>query len=529
MLNLFASVLLLAQASPDDPPSVTLTLDSAVKGISGYTGRGTPIGDELFLPRLMGDLVGVAPTPAEIQAFAADPDSKKRIKKINQLLEDPRFGPFWADRFATVFFGDLDKVRFQGLGPLGDGVEASILPAFRKWLAMRIQKDKPWTEIVTDLLDARGSTEGDAALAYKLSLYRDPGMEQAFAESVARHFLGIRLTCARCHDHPFDKWRMEDYYGLAAYVSGQRAERVNGVPQIRYAFGGTIEMAGMKVGKAAEVRSTSGMQGPQFLFGGKTEPTEDYMKELARLMTQRPNTQLPRALVNRVWGWLMGWGVVHPVDDFNLKNKALSPALLEAMTRDLIDNGYSLKRLLRAICNSEEYQLPLPAPNQEFVSFRHLAARKFVLGRYDLYVGKPPVRPALSYAFPEAWTPVRPRFGGSGARFMHRIPDPQDKLRNAELLVYEGKESPTPNAAQFLKPKTATSTVQGKLKFELSELTGVTACRVGSDGPISYTMVTARAELPSGSVTTIRLEGPADLVEVLRESFTALLRSAEPR
>src|SRR6185369_9129557 len=140
MMNLLASILLLAQASPDDPPPLTLTIDSAAKGLSSYKRALAPVGDELFLQRLMGDLVGVAPTPAEIQAFAADPDPKKRTKKISQLLEDPRFGAFWADRFSTVFFGDLDKVRFQGLGPLGDGVEASILPAFRKWLATRIQK-----------------------------------------------------------------------------------------------------------------------------------------------------------------------------------------------------------------------------------------------------------------------------------------------------------------------------------------------------------------------------------------------------
>ena len=529
MMNLLASILLLVQASPDDPPPLTLTIDSAVKGIPGYV-RGTPIGDELFLQRLMADLVGVAPTPAEIQAFAADPDPKKRTKKINQLLEDQRFGAFWADRFSTVFFGDLDKVRFQGLGPLGEGVEASILPAFRKWLAMRIQKDKPWTEIVTDLLDARGSTEGDAALAYKLSLYREPGMEQAFAESVARHFLGLRLTCARCHDHPFDKWRVEDYYGLADFIGRQRTRLRNGVPEILYADDGDLAMPWMKSRADSSVKMAhGGTASPNFLFGGTAGKNDDRMKELARFVTQRANTQLPRALVNRVWGWLMGWGVVHPVDDFNLKNKALSPALLEAMTRDLIDGGYSVRKLIRAVCNTEEYQLPLPAANQEFVGFRQLAGRKFGLGGYDLYLGKPPVRLALSYSFPEAWTPVRPKFDGSGARFMHRIPDPKDKLRNAELRVYEGKESPSLNAAQFLKPTTAASTVQGKLKFEISELTADTACRIGSDGPISITIVTARAQLPSGSAATFRLEGPADLVGVLRESFTELLRSAEPK
>src|SRR6185503_2592627 len=148
--------------------------------------------------RVMADLVGIAPTAEELKSFVGDPEPRKRTRKIHQLLEDARFGPFWADRFSKVFFGDLDKVRFQGLGPLGEGVEESILPAFRKWLGQKLQKDTPWTEIVTQLLDARGTTAGDPALAYKLSMYREPGMESAFAEGVSRHFLGIRLTCARC-------------------------------------------------------------------------------------------------------------------------------------------------------------------------------------------------------------------------------------------------------------------------------------------------------------------------------------------
>jgi hypothetical protein len=528
MLNLALAALLLTQGSPDDPPAVTSTLDSAVKGISSYKSSAKPIGDEAFLKRLMPDLVDAAPTAAELKSFVDDPDPKKRAKKIHLLLDDPRFAPFWADRFAKVFFGDLDKVQFLGLGPLKEGFEPTILPAFRKWLAARIQKDKPWTEIVNQILDARGTAEGDAALAYKLSRYREPGMEQAFAEGVSRHFLGIRLTCARCHDHPFDKWTMEDYYGLAAYVSGQRAERVDGVPQIRYASGGTLEIPGLKLPKTADVRSISGTKGPQFLFGGKTEPTDDYMQSLAGFMTDRRNTQLPRALANRVWGWLMGWGVAHPVDDFNLKNKALSPALLEAMVRDLVDNGYSLKRLIRSICNTQEYQLPLPSEDPENSGFRQIASRKFGLGRYEPYLGKGP-RLAVSLTVPESWISVRPRFGGGGGMMTYRVPDPKDGSRNAELHVFEGKESHETNVGQFQKPKTGTAAVEGKLKFALSEVTGGYACRSASDGPLDYTVVTARAELPKGSVATVRLEGPADLVASLREEFIALLKTATLR
>ena len=526
MMNVLLAILL--QAASDDPPPGTATIDSAVKSISGYNSQTKPIGDEAFLKRLSLDLLGEEPPALDLRTFRDDPDPKKRAKKINQQLEDPRFGPFWADRFATLFFGDLDKVRFAGLGELGPGVEKSILTAFRTWLGNMIRKDKPWTEIVTSILDARGSTEGDPALAYKLSLYREPGMEQAFAESVSRHFLGIRLTCARCHDHPFDKWRMEDYYGLAAFVAGQRAERVNGVPQLRYAEGATIDMAGIKLGNSAAVRSVSGPVSSQFLFGGKTERTDDQMKSLAGFLTGRANTQLPRALVNRVWGWLMGWGIVHPVDDFNLKSRPLSPALLEALNRMLIDHGYSLKALVRAICNSQEYQRPGPEEEPNDAAFRQIASRKFGLGRFEEWTPRP-VRMWLSYAVPESWSMVRPRYGGGAARLFYLVPDPKDKSRQAELQVFEGKESHDPNVRQFQKLKSATGTVEGKVKFALSEVSGVTSCRIGSDAPLDFAVLTARGETPSGNVTTFRLEGPADLVASLREEFLALLKGAVPR
>jgi hypothetical protein len=524
MLTLLLAVLL--QAPVDDPPAASATIDTVVKSIPGYKAGGRPVGDEEFLKRLMADLVGVAPTARDLRAFADDPDPKKRAKKINQLLDDPEFGVFWSDRFATLFLGDLSQVRFQGLGPLGPGVEESILPPFRKWLENMLRKDKPWTEIVSAILDARGSTAGDPALAYKLSLYREPGMEQAFAESVARHFLGIRVTCARCHDHPFDKWRVEDYYGLSAFVTRQRAKVRNGVPEVVYADEGELEMLVLPGRKDGQVKmSRGGTAGPNFLFGGTAGKNDDRMKSLILFMTNRANTQLPRALANRVWGWTMGHGIVHPIDDFNLKNKAMSPALLEALVRTTMDNAYSLKHLLRVICNTEEYQLPLPQEGQEFESYRHLARRKFVLGLYDVYAGTPIVRLQSSYKFPESWTPVRPRFPGVTAKFVHRVPDPKEGSRNAEVLLFEGKESREPNAAQFLKPKTATSTVAGKLTFTLSEITGTYTCRQGSDGPLDYTMVTARAEAAPDRIVTIRLEGPADLVAASRDEFLKLLQS----
>jgi hypothetical protein len=116
-------------------------------------------------------------------------------------------------------------------------------------------------------------------------------------------------------------------------------------------------MPSIQGSKGAEVKlAHGGAAQPNFLFGGAAGKNDDRMKILAALMTSKKNTQLPKAVCNRIWGWLMGRGVVHPVDDFNMKNKALSPALLDALTREMIDKKYSIKAVVRAICNSESYQ-----------------------------------------------------------------------------------------------------------------------------------------------------------------------------
>jgi hypothetical protein len=184
---------------------------------------------------------------------------------------------------------------------------------------------------------------------------------------MARHLLGIRMVCAKCHDHPFDKWTTEHYYSLAAFIvrqksrgSGNSGEKdaVEHV-EIKYDDMGEMMIPNEEKGgkKALNVKlAEGGMAKPVWLFGGEAGKNDDRMKILANLVTGKADSQLPRALANRVWGWLFGRGIVHPVDDFSMRNKAASQALLEGLVRDLVDNKYSIKHLIRVICNSDAYQ-----------------------------------------------------------------------------------------------------------------------------------------------------------------------------
>ena len=346
-------------------PTVCSSIDSAVKGISGYNNQAALADDGEFLRRVMLDLVGFPPNLDQVKAFMADTNTNKRVVKIEELLATDDFADLWARQFMEVYFGNYHEVAMDTMPKMGKASSARIVGDFLKWFKLKLNKDTPYTEIVQQMLDARGTDEGDPALAYKLSFYSGEGQAIEFSNGVARHLLGIRLVCARCHDHPFDKWRVEDYYGLADFVYRQKArgygnggekDSVDHV-ELKYADEGDIMMPTIQGSKGAEVKlSHGGAAAPNFLFGGAAGKNDDRMKVLAMFMTNKANTQLPRALVNRIWGWLMGRGIVHPVDDFNLKNKALSPALLETLLRDMADHKYSIKQVVRAICNSETYQ-----------------------------------------------------------------------------------------------------------------------------------------------------------------------------
>ncbi|HLY75636.1 MAG TPA: DUF1549 domain-containing protein, partial [Planctomycetota bacterium] len=330
-----------------------------MRSLPGFNWKDEPkpIDDEAFLKRLLKDLLGAAPTEADIKAFVSDPDRQKRSALIARLVEDDRFAPFWAGRFAGVFFGDPAKLEFTEIEDRPRGIEAQVLKRFTDWLALKLKKDVPWNDIVRDMLEARGTTDGSPELAYLLSFYRRKGLAIEFPVGVARHFLGIRLSCARCHDHPFDKWRAEDYYGLSAFVIRQKVRKVGDAIELKYADEGEARMPLIYGTKEADVRlARGGVVQPTFLFGGSAEKNDDQMKVLAGFLTGKQDSQFTRAWVNRVWGWLFGYGIVDPVDDFNLKNKALSSALLEALVRDTRDQNHSLKRLIRVICNTAGYQ-----------------------------------------------------------------------------------------------------------------------------------------------------------------------------
>lgn len=300
--------------------------------------------DSVFLRRAYLDALGALPTPDEARAFLGDPDPQKRPRLVDALLDRPEFADHWALKWA-----DLLRNEEKTMGDKGIWV-------FQRWLRDQVSRDAPLDEFARSLLEAKGSTwSNPAANFYRTN--RDP---QTVAETVGQVFLGVRLQCARCHNHPFDVWTQDDYYGLAATFGNVRHKDLN---NLRRDALDKHEINGDEViyleGTPGIVQPRTGAnlppKAPQGPILGDATPS-DARAELARWLTV-DNRQFARNLANRVWFHLLGRGIVEPVDDFRDSNPPANPALLEALTDHLIASGFRLKPLVALVMKSESYQL----------------------------------------------------------------------------------------------------------------------------------------------------------------------------
>jgi hypothetical protein len=527
-----ASLLALLLQVPT-PESAARSLDPAVLSVRGYDlKREAPLADdEVFYRRLVLDLHGRPADDAEVAGFKADPDPRKHAVAVARLTDDPRFARRWARRIGELLLGDLDRVSFDRIPGVLPELAPVAVTNFIAWIEQGIRKDRPWTETVHQLLDTRGTLEGDPVLAFPLSLHRGRGAEIEFPEAAARRLLGIRLHCARCHDHPFDKWTVNDYWGLSAFRARQRV-RVSDLGRtmtLVYADEGEQQIPGLALKVDAKVNPARAVTAkPVFLFGGTLSgPFDDRMKVLADLMTSKSNSQLPRALVNRVWGWLIGEAIVPPGDDFNLRNKALSPSLLDTLLRSFVDGGSSIRYLVRTVCLTKAYRLATPeeAPG-DYSSFRHVARASRAEARYRLpRKGEP--APPLRMEAAEAWT----RRAGSGSSALWTLPDKEGKAADAELrmtrrVLSTGELESWAN--RFGAAKFRQEPLDGKIPGTLHELTGSYTCDRHADGPYEARLLIASLRNEKDA-WLLELVGPAETVDDWRKDFVErVLRATAP-
>lgn len=302
--------------------------------------------DAEFLRRVSLDLIGRIPTVEELDAFLAETGPGKRAALIERLLDDPQH----AAHFARVWRGLLlpEAATDRQLRYFQPGLEA--------WLRDYRARDVGYDVLVRDLLALPLAGPGVAPqmvltdlrapnpVAYIASKEADPAK---LAASTVRLFLGIRLECAQCHDHPFDRWTHEDFWSQAAFFAGLKRS-------------GNGPFAPLS--DAPDVRSITPMNSEAavkaaFLMGdAAVSETDAPRRQLAAWLTSPDNAQFARATVNRVWGQLLGRGLVAPVDDFHDQNPPSHPEVLELLAVAFAESGYNLDLLYSALCQSSAYQ-----------------------------------------------------------------------------------------------------------------------------------------------------------------------------
>jgi hypothetical protein len=295
-----------------------------------------PCSDAEFLRRAMLDTIGTTPTPDEVEDFLADPDHDKRARLVDRLLDRPEYVDYW-----TLKWGDLLRVNSEKLGAQG-------MLAFNLWLRDSFRSNKPVNQMVEQLVTAQGSIFSNGPANF----FRVAGTPEDLAETTAQVFMGVRLQCARCHHHPFEAYGQDDYYGLAAYFARIRSK---GSDEFGL-FGREQVVYVADSGEVYQPRSGKKMV-PRPLGDGPVDDPVDRRRALASWLTQRNPRWLARNIVNRYWGYLMGKGLVNPIDDLRETNPPTNPELLEALARAFIDSGFDLKNLLRLILTSRVYQL----------------------------------------------------------------------------------------------------------------------------------------------------------------------------
>ena len=313
----------------------------------------SPLADDAeFMRRAFVDTCGLTPTVEETRAFLDSKDPDKRAKLVESLLSRPEYVDYWSLRWADLLSNNSDVKKNKGL------------QVFDRWIRDNIRANKPYDQFAKELILATGSAyRYGPANWYNIRDF-DP---MTIGSATSQVFLGIRMDCARCHNHPFEAWSQNDYYGLAAFFA--RTKFKNGIDQDERIIYSAAD------GQVRHPRSNVVME-PKIPAGDvqSFQPGEDLREKLANWITSPQNPWFKQSIANRLWNNFFGRGIVHPVDDFRLTNPASNERLLQEMGDRLVSYKFDLKGLMRDILNSRTYQTT-STPNAQNVNDRYYASR----------------------------------------------------------------------------------------------------------------------------------------------------------
>ncbi len=311
--------------------------------------------DTTFLRRTAIDIAGRLPSLQEVEDFLSNDHPEKRSQWIDSLLSTTDYAEYFSNKWAAI----LRNKRKGGTFTRGT-------QAFHEWLMGSLHENKPYNQLITELVTARGEIAHNPASAW----FRNVTDQKERLQDTAQVLLGVRLQCAECHHHPYEKWSQQDYYGFSAFFSrvGKKKTDVPGEEAVFH-----------NVGLATAKNPKSGQDVKPKPLGGEElniEPEDDPRLDLASWMTSESNPFFAKMLVNRYWKHFFNRAIVEPEDDMRVTNPPTNPDLLDSLAGHFVKSGYDLKALIRTICNSTTYQLSA-IPNDHNAGDRQNYSRYF--------------------------------------------------------------------------------------------------------------------------------------------------------
>ncbi len=465
-------------------------------------------GDESFLRRVFLDIVGLPPTPAEREQFLADGNPQKRAALIDQLLGRKEFTEMWVMKWA-----ELMQIRTFN----ADGKQVSYKAAlnYYQWLRERIAGNMPFNQLVQQLLSAEGGTFSSPATNY-FQIEQDT---LKLTENIAQVFMGTRIQCAQCHNHPFDRWTMDDYYSFAAFFAQvKRKPAEDPRERIVYDEGGEIQNPISKVDMI-----------PKFLGG----PTPDLSSQSRRVavadwLASPGNPWFAKNVVNIVWAHFNGIGIVDPVDDVRVSNPPSNPELLNELAEKFISYDYDFKKLVRDICNSRTYQLATTTNESNITdtrNFSHAMIRRIRAEVLLDAISQVTATPNKFKGLPLGARAVQIADGNTSSYFLTTFG------RATRNTVCSCEVKMEPNLSQALHLLNGDTTQQRIL--EGKQVERLLAEKKSPAEIVDYLYLTTLTRFPTDSekeklhATLAGLQEPALVREALEDIFWALLNSKE--
>jgi len=465
-----AQVIVLPDNKPWSPPVMEARneIDQLIqqKLVKLRLGPAAACDDGTYLRRVFVDIIGQLPTPEEVRAFLADEREDKRALVVEELLQRPEFPDVWAMTWAEVL-----RIEPQNLEQKGVHI-------FTRWLREALRDGDPMDDVVRRMLTASGSAFRVPEANY-WATSRDP---KVLAENAAQTFLGIRLQCAQCHNHPFERWRMDDYYGFAAFFA-----------QIGRKNGDTPRESIIYDRSSGDIRNqrTNKNAAPRFLGGESPEIAGDVDRRavLADWLTSTKNPWFAKNIANRVWARFFGRGLVHPVDDVRVSNPASHPTLHRRLGEKLAASGFDVRALIREICASSTYQAAQHPDAPPAATFAGASPRRLSAEQLLDAIGQVTEVPTKFRGIPLGQSAVQVVEPDGGNRFLDLFGRPD----RDSVCTCERREEPTLNQVLHLING---ETIEAKVRSSKSRLARLLTAKVAPEAALEELFLAAYARAP---------------------------------